>query len=87
MTKPTAKNEPIKNKTKMNSEEPGLSPRRKGMKMVIAAGLEPATYCLEGNCSIQLSYATNTGIMDTLDIYRYLEEAQSSKSISKFQDR
>ena len=25
---------------------------------VIAAGFEPATDCLEGNCSIQLSYAT-----------------------------
>ena len=29
-------------------------------RLVIAAGLEPATYCLEGNCSIQLSYATDT---------------------------
>jgi hypothetical protein len=28
-------------------------------KMVIAARLERATYCLEGSCSIQLSYATN----------------------------
>ncbi len=26
--------------------------------MVIACGLEPQTYCLEGSCSIQLSYAT-----------------------------
>ena len=26
--------------------------------MVMAAGLEPATYSLEGCCSIQLSYAT-----------------------------
>ena len=25
---------------------------------VIAAGFEPATVCLEGRCSIQLSYAT-----------------------------
>ena len=27
-------------------------------RMVIAGGLEPPTYCLEGSCSIQLSYAT-----------------------------
>ena len=26
--------------------------------VVIAAGFEPATVCLEGRCSIQLSYAT-----------------------------
>lgn len=37
----------------------------------------------------QLLYPTELRdqYMDTLDIYRYLEEAQSSKSISKFQDR
>jgi hypothetical protein len=27
-------------------------------KLVIAVRLERTTYCLEGNCSIQLSYAT-----------------------------
>lgn len=27
--------------------------------LVIAAGFEPATVCLEGRCSIQLSYATS----------------------------
>ena len=26
---------------------------------VIPLGLEPKTYCLEGSCSIQLSYGTN----------------------------
>ena len=26
--------------------------------MAIPAGLEPATYCLEGSCSIRLSYGT-----------------------------
>jgi hypothetical protein len=30
--------------------------RRDGV--VIPAGFEPATYCLEGSCSIQLSYET-----------------------------
>ena len=29
-----------------------------GAYVVIAGGLEPPTYCLEGSCSIQLSYAT-----------------------------
>ena len=29
-----------------------------GFGVVIAAGFEPATVCLEGRCSIQLSYAT-----------------------------
>ena len=28
------------------------------INLVIAAGFEPATLCLEGKCSIQLSYAT-----------------------------
>ena len=28
------------------------------IKLVIPAGFEPATYCLEGSCSIQLSYGT-----------------------------
>ena len=27
-------------------------------EMAIAEGLEPSTRCLEGSCSIQLSYAT-----------------------------
>ena len=27
--------------------------------MVIRIGFEPMTYCLEGSCSIQLSYRTN----------------------------
>ena len=28
------------------------------IKVVIASGFEPETLCLEGRCSIQLSYAT-----------------------------
>ena len=27
--------------------------------LVIPSGLEPETYCLEGSCSIQLSYGTD----------------------------
>ena len=27
--------------------------------LVIRSGLEPETYCLEGSCSIQLSYGTD----------------------------
>jgi hypothetical protein len=30
---------------------------------VIPPGLEPGTCCLEGSCSIQLSYETNSGYM------------------------
>ena len=29
-----------------------------GILMVVPAGFEPATHCLEGSCSIQLSYGT-----------------------------
>ena len=29
------------------------------MAIVIPLGLEPKTYCLEGSCSIQLSYGTD----------------------------
>ncbi len=29
-------------------------------KKVIPFGFEPKTYCLEGSCSIQLSYGTNS---------------------------
>ena len=34
------------------------SPYFRGFKVVIALGFEPRTACLEGRCSIQLSYAT-----------------------------
>ena len=30
-----------------------------GVEPVISLGLEPKTYCLEGSCSIQLSYETS----------------------------
>ena len=32
--------------------------RMRGDKVVIPLGLEPKTVCLEGRCSIQLSYGT-----------------------------
>ena len=31
---------------------------------VIRLGLEPKTYCLEGSCSIQLSYRTSLDVFD-----------------------
>ena len=43
---------------------PNIFRRRKDIQtyqstnLVIPAGFEPATYCLEGSCSIQLSYET-----------------------------
>ena len=33
--------------------------RMRGDKVVIPLGLEPKTVCLEGRCSIQLSYGTS----------------------------
>ncbi len=37
-----------------------------GFRVVIAEGFEPSTVCLEGRCSIQLSYATQVcGCKDT----------------------
>jgi hypothetical protein len=33
-----------------------------GCLFVIAKGFEPLTVCLEGRCSIQLSYATFVGV-------------------------
>ena len=39
---------------------------REANKEVIAIGLEPMTVCLEGRCSIQLSYATIVSFYNTL---------------------
>ena len=33
----------------------------KPRKVVLSLGLEPRTLCLEGRCSIQLSYKSKTG--------------------------
>ena len=35
-------------------------------------GLEPLTYCLEGSCSIQLSYGRLLRVLPTRDILRKL---------------
>ena len=35
------------------------------LKFVIPSGFEPETYCLEGSCSIQLSYGTCCGQQKT----------------------
>jgi hypothetical protein len=34
--------------------------------LVIRSGFEPETYCLEGSCSIQLSYRTIDGLFFNL---------------------
>ncbi len=41
-------------------------------RLVIAVGFEPTTACLEGRCSIQLSYATFFAFLKRLQIYTYL---------------
>ncbi|MEN9400726.1 MAG: hypothetical protein RL632_1829 [Bacteroidota bacterium] len=41
--------------TKVNAQK---KPREKYEAFVIPFGFEPKTYCLEGSCSIQLSYGT-----------------------------
>ena len=40
------------------SFEPNFFSCQASLALVIPAGFEPATYCLEGSCSIQLSYET-----------------------------
>jgi hypothetical protein len=50
---------------------PGRSSiENKGFVMVGAAGLEPATLCLEGRCSIQLSYAPAVTFFDSKPLPR-----------------
>ena len=44
--------------SRLDSNPPSLTLRRVKLRNVIPAGFEPATYCLEGSCSIQLSYET-----------------------------
>src|SRR5690606_9670772 len=51
-------------------------PKKWGFK-VIASGFEPETVCLEGRCSIQLSYATNNN-KKTEQCVRFLSGWQDS---------
>ena len=43
--------------------------------MVSPAGIEPATLCLEGRCSIQLSYGLLNLIVAALDLEKKIESA------------
>jgi hypothetical protein len=43
-------------KNKLKKKESQKFSLKKEDKKLNRAGLEPATYCLEGSCSIQLSY-------------------------------
>ncbi len=40
--------------------------------MARPAGFEPATLCLEGRCSIQLSYGRNFSLLSSLSILSFL---------------
>ena len=44
-------------------------------EMVIRIGLEPMTYCLEGSCSIQLSYRT-ISLNSAAKIVLFLEKSR-----------
>ena len=46
--------------------------------MVIAIGFEPMTVCLEGRCSIQLSYATIISVLICNHLKKYLSGWQDS---------
>jgi hypothetical protein len=43
------------------------------MAMVIPSGLEPETVCLEGRCSIQLSYGTSRERFRSAKVVREIE--------------
>ena len=46
------------------------------LKVVLRAGLEPTTLCLEGRCSIQLSYRSkNTKLMLAMETLLVAHEA------------
>ena len=47
-------------------QTPAKNPRILLKRLVGAAGLEPATLCLEGRCSIRLSYAPVPGFSPIL---------------------
>ena len=55
---------------------------------VIAEGFEPSTACLEGRCSIQLSYATAVVTFDRLlrRQVALLDELRNPKNLSGWQD-
>ena len=51
-------------------------------RIVIPSGLEPETVCLEGRCSIQLSYGTSCGRFRTAKFGRELGRMKSCRANS-----
>jgi hypothetical protein len=49
----------------------------KGFNQVVASGLEPETYYLEGSCSIQLSYATIANCFAAANMHK-IEKSKKS---------
>ena len=49
---------------------------------VIAPGFEPGTVCLEGRCSIQLSYATRCAVVAGANIIAFYQKTSKSLKYS-----
>ena len=54
------------------------------LKLVVRAGIEPATTCLEGRCSIRLSYRTTAAkFYNITPEARFFKESGASKAAGR----